>query len=529
MTAGKDHYTCFPIFYGLPVLLVLFISLSAPGSAFAAGSPFEIEIGDLERGSAVSEEQKKTRPRPAARKKIRKRLAVSHPKAEERHAGDYIRYTIRSGDSIFKILTARFGLSSTKAEALIPEVKRINGIVDTSGLQIGQTLVLPLPGKKISVPRETVQAPDPSQAPNSAPVSTPPVAAASPAPEDSPAPFPRVDDGLLLRAKDFWARLFPERQPPEAATGNEKSGSAQESSLTGINGQKIRIVPPGLQPVFGQYSGAVVEKEETVVADPANEKGFVKELLQAAGFATTDGGAPLEFGTEPKLLLKVDFTAAERVSGVEKRKTILVSLGKNGCRALPESFVSYLEARDFSLVGWCGTTESAPVSFSVTVRSALPGKPEAQVDTILEALGIQSSKDFSIEIKVGQAGSAPLSVTVDRYFEADGKRFFIDFGTATPNRATLFRLLELAGYQRISVDGTEDVRTVAAKISSAVNIPADYSTHRLTSLPDGLFTLDLPGILFRKPGTAGEKVFLTIGPVEQPFFDLLNTAPWGTP
>ncbi len=529
MSAGKNQHPCFPIFYGLPVALILLFSLCTPGRGFAAGSPFEIEIGDLERGSAVSKERKKPRARPAARKKRRsKRIAVPHPKAEERQEGDYTRYTVRPGDHIFKILTMRFGLSSAKAEALIPEVKRINRIVDTSGLQIGQTLLLPLSGKKIIAPRETVQAPVPSPAPVSAPVSAPPAAAASPAAE-SPTPSPRVDEGLLRRAKDFWARLFPERQPPETATGKEKAGSAREPSLAGLNGREIHIVPPGVQPVFGNYSGVVAEKGETVVADPADEKGFVKELLQAAGFATTDGGAPLEFGTEAKLLLKVDFTAAQRVAGVAKRNTILVSLEKNGCQALPESFVSYLAARNFRLVGWCETTESAPVSSSVTVRSALPGKPEALVDTILEALGIQASKEYPIEIKVGQAGSAPLSVTVDRYFEGNGKRFFVDFGTATPNRATLFRLLELAGYLRIAIAGAEDVRTVAAKISSAVNIPADYRTHRLTSLPDGLFTLDLAGILFRIPGPAGEKVFLTDGSVEQPFFDLLKTVAWGTP
>jgi hypothetical protein len=529
MSAGKDQHPCSPIFYGLPVALILLFSFSTSERGFAAGSPFEIEIGDLERGSAVSKEQKKPRARPAARKKSKKRLAVPHPQAEERQAGDYTRYTVRPGDHIFKILTMRFGLSSAKAEALIPEVKRINGIVDTSGLQIGQTLLLPLSGKKIIAPRETVQAPVPSPAPVSAPFSAPPVVVESPAAAVPPAPSQRVDEGLLRRAKDFWARLFPERQPPETVTRKEKVGSAQEPSLPGLNGQEITLVPPGPQPVFGTYSGAGAEKGETVVADPADEKGFVKGLLQAAGFATTDGGAPLEFGTEAKLLLKVDFTAAQRVAEMEKRKTILVSLEKNGCQALPESFVSYLAARDFRLVGWCETTESAPVSSSVTVRFALPDKPEALVDTVLEALGIQSSKDFPIEIKVGNAGSAPLSVSVDRYFEGNGKRFFVDFGTATPNRATLFRLLELAGYQSIAVAGTEDVRTVAAKISSAVNIPADYRTHRLTSLPDGLFTLDLAGILFRKPGTAGEKVFLTAGPVEQPFFDLLKTVPWGTP
>lgn len=531
MSAGNNQHPCFPIIYGLTVALILLISFSTPGWSFAAGSPFEIEIGELERGSAVSKELKKPRSRPAARKKSRKRRAVPPLQAGEQHAGNYIRYTVRPGDHIFKILTTRFGLSSAKAEALIPEVKRINGIVDTSGLQIGQTLLLPLSGKKIVAPRETVQAPVPAASPASvpAPVVAPPAAAASPAAEVPPAPAPSVDEGLLRRAKDFWARLFPERQLPETVTGKEKAGLAQESSLTGLNGREILIVSPGAQPVFSTYSGAGAEKEETVVADPANEKGFVKGLLQAAGFAMTAGGAPLEFGTEAKLLLKVDFTAVQRVPGVEKRKTILVTLGKNGCQALPESFVSYLAARDFRLVEWCEATESAPISSSVTVRSALSGKPEALVDTVLEALGIQSSKDFPIEIKVGNAGSAPLSVSVDRYFEGNGNRVFVDFGTATPNRATLFRLLELAGYQRIAVAGMEDLRTVAAKISSAVNIPADYRTHRLTSLPDGLFTLDLAGILFRKPGTAGEKVFLTDGSVEQPFFDLLKTVSWGTP
>lgn len=530
MSAGKDHHPCFPIFCRLPVALILAISLSTPGPVLASSS-FEIEISDLERGEVVSKERKKPLSRPAARKKRGKRPAVPPPRAEERQAGDYTRYTVRSGDHIFKILTTRFGLSSAKAEALIPEVKRINGIVDTSGLQIGQTLLLPLSGKKISAPRETFPAPVSATSPASAPapVVAPPAAAASPAAEVLSAPTPSVDEGLLRRAKEFWVRLFPERQPPETVTGKEKADSVQEPVLAGINGQEIRIVPPGPHSVFWNYSGAGAEKRETVVADPADEKGFVKELLQAAGFATTDGGAPLEFGTEPKLLLKVDFTAAQRAPGVEHRKTILVSLAKNGCQPLPESFASYLAARDFRMVMWCDGTETSPVSAPIHLLSAPPGTPEALVDTVLDALGIQSNKDYPIEIKVGQAGPAPLTVSVDRYFEGNGKRFFVDFGKASPNRATLFRLLELAGYQRIAIAGMEDLRTVAAKFSTAVNLPAAYRTHRLTSLPDGLFTLDLAGILYRKPGAAGEKVFLADDPVEQPFFDLLKTVPWGTP
>ena len=195
----------------------------------------------------------------------------------------------------------------------------------------------------------------------------------------------------------------------------------------------------------------------------------MKELLQAAGFATTDGGTPLEFGSEPKLSLKVDFTAAQRVPGVAIRKTILVPLEHTGCQALPESFVSYLAAKDFRLVAWCDSSVITPLFAAIPVDFVPTGKPALMADAVLEALSLKARKDYSIEIVVGQTGAAPLRVTVDRYFEAGGKRFFLDFGNAAPNRATLFRLLELAGYQKIAVGDTDDFRTVAAKISAAVN------------------------------------------------------------
>ena len=149
--------------------------------------------------------------------------------AKVHREGEYVRYTIRSGDNLFTILTTRFGLSSKKAERLIPEIKRINGIADTSGLQIGQTLLLPLARKKTVVPKETVPAPVPAP---------PSAAVESPAPEASPAPTPTVDEGMLRRAKAFWARLFPERKPVEAAPGMEAAGSARYPLLAGIDGKE---------------------------------------------------------------------------------------------------------------------------------------------------------------------------------------------------------------------------------------------------------------------------------------------------
>ncbi|RQW82930.1 MAG: hypothetical protein EHM79_17350 [Geobacter sp.] len=337
-----------------------------------------------------------------------------------------------------------------------------------------------------------------------------------------------MDEGMLRRAKEFWARLFPERKSVELTPETAEAGLESYPVLAGINGKEIRIVPPGIAPIFGNLSGVEVEKSETVVADPANERGFVKELLQAAGFATTDEGTPLEFGTEPKLTLKVDFTAARRTPGVEIRKTILVLLEKNGCLVLPESFVSYLAAKNFRLVAWCDVSEKPSATAAVQVISLPPGKPEVLADAVLDALSLKTSKDHPIEIVVGQTGAASLSVTVDRYFEGGGKRYFLDFGNAAPNRATLFRLLELAGYQRIAVGSADDFRTVAAKISTAVNIPAEYRKRQFSSIPDGRYTLEIAGILFSQPGSGGGKIFLTGIPLEAPFFDLLKAVPWST-
>nr|WP_330217061.1 LysM domain-containing protein [Geobacter pickeringii] len=53
-------------------------------------------------------------------------------------------YTIRPGDHIFKILMRDYGLSNDEAEALVPEVKRLNGISDIRRLRVGQSIRIPL-------------------------------------------------------------------------------------------------------------------------------------------------------------------------------------------------------------------------------------------------------------------------------------------------------------------------------------------------------------------------------------------------
>jgi LysM repeat protein len=55
----------------------------------------------------------------------------------------YLKYTVRRGDTVFTILTKRFGLSSRMAESLIPQVLEKNGISRNTVLSVGQELLIP--------------------------------------------------------------------------------------------------------------------------------------------------------------------------------------------------------------------------------------------------------------------------------------------------------------------------------------------------------------------------------------------------
>jgi hypothetical protein len=528
MPDRNNQYLCLPLLRGLPGIFLLLGTLLHAGWACGAESPFEIEIGELERTEAVSKKAKKAQPKPSAKKRRSKTVAMPTESAGGQRSGEYVRYTIRPGDHIHKILTTRFGLSSAKAEQLTPEVMRINGISNTSGLQIGQTILLPLSRKKTAVPART--APISVKA---APVSTETVPVPLPAAEVPAAatpvpPLPELDEGMVRRARQFWARLFPGRVADKSDAGMKTAGSGQVSLLTGIGDREVRMVPPGKPPVFGNLSGAGSENRETVVADPANEKGFVKELLQAAGFATADGGAPFQFGTDPKLSVQADFTAAKLASGTEPRNTILVVVTESRCLDLPESLATHLAASNIRLLEWCGAAVTPPDVPHVRFIAVPPGSSAAMADAVLEALALKATRDYPIEIVVGATGSAPLRVTVDRYFERQGVRYFLDFGSSDVGRATLLRLLELAGYRRIALASADDFRAVTARISEAVTMPLEYRKHVFTSIPGGRYELEISGILFQPSGAGGPKTFLTDIPLEQPYFDLLKTVSWGT-
>jgi hypothetical protein len=370
-----------------PTAIMLLLSLCGPGWAWCAGpSSFEIEISDLDKNVTAA---KKTaeKPRTGGKKAVPKKRVSPGPVTPKDLEGEFVTYTIRPGDHIYKILTSRFGLSSERAEALIPRILRVNGVRDIRGLQIGRTIRIPVTG---------------SMAAAAPVVAATPASAVAAVQVDAATPAPTVP----------------------ALTGTATS------------------TPTGPIP-----------------SAPLTPEAPVQPVPQAAQAAPPLPSYP-------------------------------------------------------------------PKASKVVLRTVSAGEPAAITDALLDALSLKWSKAHPVTIPVGGSGGASLTIPVDRYFEEGGKRYFLDFSQGDADRATLARLLELAGYRRIAVGGKEDFRAIAGKILKALEIPSEYRKYTLTPTSGGPGAVKVEGYLVVRKGGTGERLFVTGTPVDKAVSDLIQAGEW---
>ncbi|WP_243371092.1 LysM peptidoglycan-binding domain-containing protein [Geotalea sp. SG265] len=123
------------------LIAVALFALFATGAGAAVDSPFEINIKELDGRAAPAPPKRKA---PVA-KPSRTMAAKAHAGKPKPLAGSdgHASYTVRNGDHIFKILMKHFGMTNAAAEALIPEVIRLNRVSDIKRLTVGQTLLIP--------------------------------------------------------------------------------------------------------------------------------------------------------------------------------------------------------------------------------------------------------------------------------------------------------------------------------------------------------------------------------------------------
>lgn len=139
---------------------------------------------------------------------IRSKRSAPAPSAPPATSADgTVRYTVKPGDYLLRILVREFGLSDNEAEQLVPEVVRLNRIHDIRKLTVGQTLLIPL-GQHPVVAREVTAA-----APDSASL-TPAAEPARPVPPEEPIPPPAEPSAPPASAP---APPVPPPTPPTAA------------------------------------------------------------------------------------------------------------------------------------------------------------------------------------------------------------------------------------------------------------------------------------------------------------------------
>lgn len=174
--------------------LLLLTLLSMSSQLHAAQPPFDIDLKELDRGTpAVSPKAEKKTTKNAKKPETKKAVpgaTSAKGKAHHEAAGseaDYVRYTVKPGDHIFKILIVRFGMSNEAAEKLIPEIVRINNITNIKNLTVGRTLLIPTKGRHEHPEKPTEKATGRAAAVHVEPVPIP-AAPAQPLAPVAPAP-----------------------------------------------------------------------------------------------------------------------------------------------------------------------------------------------------------------------------------------------------------------------------------------------------------------------------------------------------
>lgn len=194
MNIASRPWKC-PLSYGVAAAAVFFlISISHAAPSWCAEQSFELDLSELEKKAPAAEKTPRNTGR-QVKKKVKKaagkKYAAPAPPTAEDLRGEFVNYTIRPRDHIYKALTTRFGLTSERAEALIPRILRVNGIRDIRGLRIGRTIRIPVV-EGMSVPAASVK---PAAPPAPPAVPSPPGPPAAPTTVAPPSPSPK-ESGL---------------------------------------------------------------------------------------------------------------------------------------------------------------------------------------------------------------------------------------------------------------------------------------------------------------------------------------------
>lgn len=309
----------------IPVTLLLL--LLAPFPAPGADAPFGIDLKELDRPQSALPAREERENRKKERRSGKKMHRVAHAPRPTGKNGAYLRYTVKPGDHLFKILAGRLGMPEERAEQLIPAIQRINKIRDIRNLTVGQTLLIPYPAPTTSGEAVAVKEPATVLAATKASSAGTPVAPATPAPSRlsvaaPPAaalicPVPEQDPAAVIDSLLRLLRIDPGRNKTvEAGQGTGTPFSITVDRYFEYQGGRY-IVSIGESDPYSYTLLRVMERTGYKVLRLSDKEGFhaaADRLLTMVGVAPDFGRHRIEGEKRVTgFLIKTEGTGGRRV------------------------------------------------------------------------------------------------------------------------------------------------------------------------------------------------------------------------
>ncbi|WP_306536469.1 LysM domain-containing protein [Geobacter sp.] len=534
------------------------------GSALAAPPSFELDLKDLEA----------TKPAPKPRRQaVRPTRKESTPKVTTaptdpgpESSGDYTRYTVKPGDFLFKILIRDFGLSNARAEALIPEIQRLNKLPSAKRLVVGQTILIPLP-RRAPTAAAAAKA-TPAQTSEPAPDETPPLII-PPAPSSAPAPIPTLSVPPEPRepqrrdtAEQTVGALPP--TPPvgettrETETVQKTMPSAAESSFSAalirlweelVPGQELiepltvngRVLDPADNPLLLAADGGriLVDLRDTLTPQLRSQlsqkypdvrivargkdglKAFFSTLMKTAEFARVEENVAVDFGADPLLTIRADFRVVRLPANGRGPENVLLFVDEHS-PCLPASLSDYLGRKGYQVAQFCRGSRDTFVEPGYDLRAIPSSTPCDMAMSLLDSLSLKLERNRIVSGAMGDGSENRFSIRVEGYFEAGGKRFILNCTGNDPYNYTLFRLLQVQGYGVVQPQDNDDFDAVTARLLTELNYPHTFGRHELDY---GRYRIAITGFKVTRRETSTGRFLITSRPFDPVFAELLRWEP----
>lgn len=523
------------------------------GLAQAAPSSFELELKDLETT--------KPSPKPRHRQTRQPRKAIDSDHASAATAG-FTRYTVKPGDFLFKILIRNFGLSNAQAEALIPEIQRLNKLPSATRLEVGQTILIPRTRRTPAAEIADKPAPVPQEEEHH-PLVIPPVSSsaivpqpAAPVVPEPPAPHRIEPPEQIAPAPQQPQTQEPAKAPEPAPPAPDQTPHSFAASLIRlweeiVPGQEMiepltvdgKVLNPDDYPLLLSADGGriLVDVRNTLPAGLRSQivrkypdirivtrgkdslRLFFSTLMKAAEFARIEENVTVNLGADPLLSVRADFRIVRLPSGRGGPETVLVFLEENG-PCLPASLTGYLERKGYQVAQLSNRSDDAIADPGYDLRSIPPSSPCDMAMSLLEALSIKLDRNKIVSGTMGENADNRFSIRVESYFEASGKRFVLDCTGNDPYNYTLFRLLKVQGYGVIQPQGNDDFNAVAEHLLTELNYPHAFGRYELDY---GRYKITITGFKITRRDNSTGRLILSSRPADPVFADLMRWEPGG--